>query len=106
MNKDAPVGINELPPPPEAYTAANCGEILRAWVVDGGLSVSLAPMSFGKEPYLWGMALVDIARHVARAFENEGVESFDETLVKIRLMFDREWSRPTDMGKTEKTGRQ
>jgi hypothetical protein len=80
-------------------------EVLRAFIVDSGLSVSMAPLAFG-EPDTWGLLLVDVARHVSRAYESEGQGQFETTMGKIREMFDAEWDRPTDMGTTQKHSKQ
>jgi hypothetical protein len=66
------------------------------------MSVSVTPLCFNGGAYPWGLVLVDIARHVARAFENEGVETYRQTMMKIRAMFDKEWDFPTDHGTTQK----
>jgi hypothetical protein len=73
-------------------------EVLRAFVVDGGLSIAF--MRAFEEPDMWGMMLVDIARHAARAFAKEGVCSEEEALERIVDMFEKELARPTDPGST------
>ena len=60
----------EQPIPPDAAANPDAVEVLRAFVVDGGLSISFV-RAFD-DPGMWGMMLVDIARHAARAFEKEG----------------------------------
>ena len=40
-------------------------EVLRAFVLDGGLSIAFT-RAF-EEPDIWGLLLVDVARHAARA---------------------------------------
>ncbi len=73
-------------------------EILRVWVEgrDGGMRVSL--VTAFDDPSTWGIALVDFARHVARAYARDTDLSEKEALNQIREMFDAEWSRPTDLG--------
>ena len=44
-------------------------EILRASIVDGGVSVALR-RSFD-DPFTWGVLLVDLARHAARIYALE-----------------------------------
>jgi hypothetical protein len=39
--------------------------------------------------------LVDIAKHVAKAYSNEG-HNQDVVLKRIKELFDAEWSSPTD----------
>ena len=73
-------------------------EVLRAFVVDGGLSIAFT-RAF-EEPDMWGMLLVDIARHAARAFSRETDLSEQEALARIVDMFDAELARPSDPGET------
>jgi hypothetical protein len=72
--------------------------VLRAFVLDGGLSISFT-RAFD-DPQMWGMLLVDIARHAARVFEKEGVMSEEEALARIVEMFEAELGEPTDLGTT------
>jgi len=89
--------LNQLGVPPDAQELGG-DEILRAFIVDRGLSVSIQ-RAFD-EPSTWGVLLVDLARHVARIFSREAGLTEAEALRQIRAMFDAEWSRPTDLGKT------
>ena len=73
-------------------------EVLRAFVVDGGLSIAFT-RAF-EEPDMWGLLLVDIARHAARAFARESAFTEDEALRRIIDMFEAEIARPTDIGTT------
>jgi hypothetical protein len=92
---------NELQPPPDAASDKEAGEVLRAWIVKGGLEVSLHPLAF-PEIETWGLLLVDIARHVARACEMEGKGKYDKNLASIRRLLEAEFQRPTDLGTTGK----
>ena len=87
--------LHELPIPPDAQEAGG-HEVLRAFVVDGGLSVSLQ-RAFD-EPQTWGVLLVDLARHVARIYEEETDMSFEDAMREIRSMFEAEWDRSDDPG--------
>ena len=89
--------LNQPGIPPDAQELGG-DEILRAFIVDKGLSVSLQ-RAFD-EPSTWGTLLVDLARHVARIFAKEEGLSEAEALAQIRAMFDAEWDRPTDLGTT------
>ena len=73
-------------------------EVLRAFVVDGGLSIAFT-RAF-EEPDMWGLLLVDIARHAARAYAKESEFTEDEALARIIDMFEAEIERPTDLGST------
>ena len=73
-------------------------EVLRAFVIDGGLSIAFQ-RAF-EEPDMWGLLLVDIARHAARAYSRESEYTEEEALGRIVEMFEAEIARPTDTGTT------
>lgn len=91
-------GPREQPLPPDVIGREDATEVLRAFVVDGGLSIAFT-RAFEK-PDIWGLLLVDIARHAARAYARESEYSEDEALARILEMFDAEIARPTDIGST------
>jgi len=75
---------NEQPLPPDVIGRADATEVLRAF----------------EEPDMWGLLLVDIARHAARAYARESGYTEDEALARIVEMFEAEINRPTDVGNT------
>jgi hypothetical protein len=91
-------GPKEQPLPPDVMDREDATEVLRAFVVDGGLSIAFT-RAF-EEPDMWGLLLVDIARHAARAFARESGYTEDEALTRIVDMFESEVARPTDTGTT------
>ena len=91
-------GPREQPLPPDVIGRDDATEVLRAFVVDGGLSIAFT-RAF-EEPDMWGLLLVDIARHAARAYARESEYSEEDALARILDMFEAEISRPTDMGST------
>jgi hypothetical protein len=91
-------GPKEQPLPPDVIGRDDATEVLRAFVLEGGLSIAFA-RAFD-EPDIWGMLLVDIARHAARAYARESEFTEDEALRRIVDMFEAEIARPTDMGST------
>jgi hypothetical protein len=91
-------GPKEQPLPPDVMGRDDATEVLRAFVVDGGLSIAFA-RAF-EEPEMWGLLLVDIARHAARAYARESNYTEEEALTRIIEMFEAEIARPTDMGNT------
>jgi hypothetical protein len=90
----------DLIPVPAAASGKDAIEILRAFVVDGRLHVTLRP-GF-EQPEIWGMAVADIARHAARMFASETKITEQAALEKIRHMFDAELDSPTDLGATNR----
>ena len=91
-------GPKEQPLPPDVMGREDAVEVLRAFVVDGGLSIAFQ-RAF-EEPEMWGLLLVDIARHAARAYSRESEYTEEEALQRIVDMFDAEIDRPTDLGST------
>jgi hypothetical protein len=91
-------GPKEQPLPPDVMGRDDATEVLRTFVVDGGLSIAFT-RAF-EEPDMWGLLLVDIARHAARAYAKESAYTEDEALARIVEMFEAEIARPTDLGNT------
>ena len=91
-------GPKEQPLPPDVIGRDDATEVLRAFVVDGGLSIAFQ-RAF-EEPDMWGMLLVDIARHAARVYAREGDYTEEDALRRIVDLFEAEIARPTDLGNT------
>jgi hypothetical protein len=87
--------MKELAIPPVVRDDPASIEVLRAWVAHGGQHVSLN-ISVWRDPFVWGMFLVDLARHLANAYMQESGVEFDETLVRIKDGFLAEINSPTD----------
>jgi hypothetical protein len=97
-------GPKEQSLPPDVIGREDATEVLRAFVLDGGLSIAF--MRAFEEPDMWGLLLVDIARHAARAYAREANYSEDEALSRIVEMFEAEIARPTDLGNTSPRSQQ
>jgi hypothetical protein len=91
-------GPKEQPLPPDVVGREDATEVLRAFVLDGGLSIAF--MRAFEEPDMWGLLLVDIARHASRAYARESDYTEQEALTRIIEMFEAEIARPTDPGIT------
>ncbi|MFL6820804.1 MAG: DUF5076 domain-containing protein [Bradyrhizobium sp.] len=91
-------GPKEQPLPPDVIGRDDAVEVLRAFVVDGALSIAFT-RAF-EEPDMWGLLLVDLARHASRAYARESGYTEEEALARIIEMFDLEIARPTDEGNT------
>jgi len=79
LELDIPDGV------PEAEQAV---ELIRAWVADGALVVTLNGEAFGDELQDWGRLLAEIGRHIARASSFTGDKTEIESLADIRKSFD------------------
>src|SRR6202451_4047892 len=91
-------GPREQPLPPDVIGRDDATEVLRAFVLDGGLSIAFT-RAF-EEPDIWGLLLVDVARHASRAYARESGYTEEEALTRIIDMFQAELARPTDIGNT------
>jgi hypothetical protein len=91
-------GPKEQPLPPDVVGRDDAVEVLRAFILDGGLSIAFT-RAF-EEPDMWGLLLVDLARHAARAYARESGFTEEEALARILDMFEAEIARPTDIGTT------
>jgi hypothetical protein len=87
--------MNELPVPPTASAARQAVEIARVWIVDGRQHVTLNAKAW-KDPAAWGLLLVDLAKHLANAYEQVDGRDADVTLARIKEGFDAEWLHATD----------
>ena len=85
---------NELPIPSAAERAEKAVEMARIWIVDGDQHVVISP-NLWKDAAAWGLMLVDLAKHVASAYEAQGHERA-AVLKKIHEAFEVEWESPTD----------
>lgn len=56
----------QLPVPDEATSAEQAVEVLRAWIINKQLTLTLAPTVFDN-PQVWGTLLADTAFHISSA---------------------------------------
>jgi hypothetical protein len=96
-------GPKEQPLPPDVMNREDAVEILRVFVLDGGLSMAFQ-RAF-EEPDMWGLLLVDLARHAARAYARESEYTEEDALSRILDMFQSEIERPTDTRTTTPRGK-
>jgi hypothetical protein len=73
-----------LSPPDDATTRPDAVEVLRGWIVGGGLQVSLAFEAFGNAPQIWGQLLAETAHHVADAMALQGYGDRAELFERIQ----------------------
>jgi hypothetical protein len=92
---------NSLQIPQGAFQSTDAKEVLRARIVDEGLHVSLNPTVF-EHAEVFGVLLSDVAHHIAKAREAEGLDEANDTIDAIRRVFVRETWQPSDQGTIEK----
>jgi hypothetical protein len=87
--------MKELFVPGEAQKDPESVEVLRVWIANNQQHISLR-YGVWDDPAAWGIFLVDLARHLANAFQQEQGLDFDKTVARIRWGFDAEMNSPTD----------
>jgi len=87
--------MKELSVPPAARADSAARELARVWAAGGEQHVSLE-IGLWPDPGAWGLLLVDLARHVANAYEQTQGHDASDVLARIREAFDAEWQTPTD----------
>ena len=88
-------GPPELIVPREVLADSAAQEIMRAWVANGGLVCSLRPTTWD-DAGNWGIALADLARHVANAVHEHRGDDPTATIKRIQELFNAELDSPTD----------
>jgi hypothetical protein len=87
--------LAELPIPPKVGSDSKAKELLRVWAAHGQQHVSIATRVWA-DPASWGIMLVDLAKHVALAYQQTTGKDYASLLDRIRQGFDAEWGNPTD----------
>jgi hypothetical protein len=85
--------LEELEIPSRVLDATERAELARIWLADGN-QVAIVSSRLWSDPGVWGLMLVDLAKHVAHAYAHAGTPA-DVALSKIREAMDSEWSKPT-----------
>ena len=82
-------GNNQLVIPPAAATDPKAFELVRAWVAQGELHVSMQ-MGGWDDPTAWGVVLADLVRHVARFYAEQKQLRPEQTIARVRDAMDAE----------------
>jgi hypothetical protein len=85
QDADAPLELEVPEGVPEAEQAV---ELIRAWVADGALVITLNDEAFGPRPEEWGRLLAQIGHHVARAVSLSGGTGQQRSIAAVRKGFD------------------
>ena len=75
--------MRPLPHPPDAENDENSIEMIRGWIVDRQLQISLAAWVWAEEPEEWGRMLGDAACHLADAIAEETGKNRNEVFRTI-----------------------
>jgi hypothetical protein len=85
---------NSLAVPPVANENRDAVEVLRVWAAPGNPQ-QVTLQTTWNDPGAWGLLLVDVAHHAAKAYKTEGRDP-NEVLARIRDLWDAEWGKATD----------
>jgi hypothetical protein len=77
----------ELDIPDGVAAADQSVELIRAWIADGALMVSLNADAFGDHVSDWGRLLSEVAEHIAKAAALQGYMSEGEAEAAVRQTF-------------------
>jgi hypothetical protein len=86
--------LEELEIPQLVHRAREKAELARIWLADGHQVVVISPRLW-EDPGVWGLMLVDLAKHVAMRYSDSGVP-FESALQRIKAAFEAEWAHGTD----------
>ncbi len=93
---------NSLAEPPIARLNPQAVEALSVWAAPGKPQ-AITLRTTWKDAGAWGLVLVDVARHVSKAYGMQGRDP-KAVLARIREALDAEWSHPTDAPKNVSGG--
>ena len=88
--------------PPSVAGDPKATEIARIWAAHGQQHVHLRSGLWDDAGH-WGILLVDLARHIANAYQQDGRGDYFQVLARIREIFEAEWDSPTDIARGELT---
>jgi Domain of unknown function (DUF5076) len=80
---------NQLEIPRGVASDPKAFELVRAWVAQGDLHVSLQ-MGGWDDPTAWGVVLADLVRHVARFYAEQKRLDPEQTIGRVRDAMDAE----------------
>lgn len=86
--------VRSLDPPPISKSNPKSVEVLRVWAAPGSPQQFVIHVTW-KDPAAWGLMLADIARHVARAYGEQG-QNPEDAYNRIIETFQAELKHPTD----------
>jgi|SRR5215813_4835819 len=86
---------NELSIPPAATVVPQSFEILRVWIANKDLHVSLMA-DIWRDPAAWGIMLADLARHVVNSYGEKSTDERARVLQRIVDGFSAEVHSPSD----------
>ena len=88
--------LKEIPIPSTADRVGKAQEVLRVWIVgpQHEMHVSIDVMAF-PDSRAWGVAIADLARHIANSYEALAIAPKEKVLGSIAVQFAAEINNPT-----------
>ena len=91
-NHHGEIHPHQLEPPHEVFHDPKAGEVVRGWISNGGLSLSLHAMAFGKAE-VWGHVLAGMAQQVAAACAEMGHGNAADNFAAIRKVLNEDLNK-------------
>ena len=95
---DQKAPLKSFPVPDPVNEDPGAAAVLSAWIVKGGLHIA-AQRTFEK-PEMWGMFLIDLAKHASNIYAQQGVMSQPEAMTRILAVLSRHTGGQMDSGQT------
>jgi Domain of unknown function (DUF5076) len=93
-----PSQVHSLPTPPGLDGDPHAFEMARIWAAHGSQVVVLS-VDANMDPAGWGLMLVDLGRHAARAYAQTRRYGERDAFTRILEGFQLELANPTDLGR-------
>jgi len=84
---------NQLLIPEAAKNDANSMEIIRVWIANKDQHFTLR-VGLWDDPAAWGLLLADLARNIAKSYEQDTALDPQAALERIKLAFSTELENP------------
>ena len=85
---------DQLLVPEAAKNDPNSIEIIRVWIANKDQHFTLR-VGLWDDPAAWGLLLADLARNIARSYEQDTAVNLQAALERIKLAFSAELENPT-----------
>jgi hypothetical protein len=88
--------MRTLPIPPAANEDKDSLEMLRAWVINGDLQISMSSWIWKHDVAPWGQLLSETIYHLATAISEETKQPKEDILSDIKQSLDHHFENPRD----------
>jgi len=98
MDDKKPQPLKSFPIPDAIAAEPSTAAVLSAWIAKGGLHIA-AQRTFEK-PEMWGVFLMDIAKHASNIYAQQGVMTQPEAMTRILAVLSKHTGGQMDSGQT------